>query len=197
MNFLDREYAREKVYPERQNIFRAFELTPYEEVKVVIVGQDPYFRQGQADGLAFSVEPNVPIPPSLRNIYSELNYDMQHEPASTGNLTKWAKEGVLLLNSILTVREGTAKSHEYNGWEIFTDRVIAYLDYSPKPIVFILWGKYAQEKERNIRSYEHLVITSSHPSPNSAHTGFFGSRPFSKANKFLMEHGIAPVRWKL
>lgn len=189
--------AKKIIYPKGEDIFRAFEYTPYEATKVVILGQDPYHGPHQAHGLCFSVKPHVKIPPSLRNIYQELNHDLNVSPAAHGCLTSWAKQGVLLLNSVLTVEQGKAGSHQAKGWEVFTDKVIQCLNSSKRPLVFILWGSYAQKKGQCIDGKRHCVLKAPHPSPLSAHRGFFGSRPFSKANQFLVKNGQAPILWEL
>ena len=179
------------------HIYEALELTPYEKVKVVILGQDPYHGVNQAHGLSFSVQPGVKIPPSLNNIYKELQSDLGISPVKHGNLVSWAKQGVLLLNTVLTVREGQAYSHRDKGWEILTDKIIEKLNEREKPIVFILWGKPAQEKMKMIDKSRHIILTSAHPSPLSAHRGFLGSKPFSKTNDALMALGETPIDWQL
>lgn len=193
---LDQAYEKEKVFPDKQEIFRAFQLTPYDSVKVLILGQDPYHENGQAEGLAFSVKKGVKIPPSLRNIFKELESDLGIDKPDHGSLVSWAKEGVLLLNTVLTVREGEANSHAKIGWKSFTDEVIKKLGDREEPVVFILWGNQAKEKEKFIASH-HRIISSAHPSPLSASRGFFGSKPFSKANGYLMVMGKEPVEWKI
>ena len=189
--------AGKVIYPAADNWFAAYDTTPFEAVKVVILGQDPYHGPGQAHGLCFSVLPGVAIPPSLANIYRELESDLGMPPAHHGCLTHWAEQGVLLLNTTLTVERGRAASHQKSGWEIFTDKTIAALDAHREGIVFILWGSHAQRKGAFIDTRKHLVIQSPHPSPLSAHRGFFGSRPFSRANAWLMEHGQPPIDWRL
>lgn len=196
MAFLDREYGEETIYPERELIFQAFRLTPFDEVKVVILGQDPYHGQGQAEGLAFSVGKGQRIPPSLLNIHKELESDLRIGRPDHGSLISWAEEGVLLLNTVLTVREGHAHSHGKMGWERFTDQVIRVLSEREEPMVFILWGNAAMEKRKLIADH-HRVITSAHPSPLSARRGFFGSKPFSKANDYLVDMGKKPVSWAI
>ncbi len=183
------------IYPKGGEYFKAFELTPFESVKVVILGQDPYHGPGQAHGLSFSVPPGVDIPPSLRNIYQELASDLQLVPPKTGDLSAWAKQGVLLLNSVLTVEGGLAGSHQGRGWEQFTDQTIAALNENREHLVFVLWGSYAKNKGQFIDRSKHLVLESPHPSPLSAHRGFFGSRPFSRANEYLKSHQIEPIHW--
>ncbi|MDO4790768.1 MAG: uracil-DNA glycosylase [Porphyromonas sp.] len=188
-------YGREPVAPAAKNIFRAFDLCPFHKVKVVILGQDPYHTPGVADGLAFSTAPGSPIPPSLKNIFKELSTDLDVPEPVSGDLTHWAEEGVFLLNSILTVRQGEAASHSKMGWEIFTDRVIEILSREREHLVFILWGSKAGMKQQFIDTSKHYVIKSAHPSPLSAHYGFWKSEPFSKANYYLIQHGIQPVKW--
>lgn len=195
--FLKNEYATQKIHPDMYHVYEALELTPYEEVKVVILGQDPYHGANQAHGLSFSVQPGVKTPPSLVNIYKELKNDLGIEPVSHGNLVTWAKQGVLLLNTVLTVREGQAYSHRGKGWEQLTDAIIEKLNERDKPIVFILWGKPAQEKMKMIDKSRHIIITAPHPSPLSAHRGFFGSKPFSKTNDALLALGETPIDWQL
>ncbi|MDB7101785.1 uracil-DNA glycosylase [Enterococcus mundtii] len=195
--FLKNEYATQKIHPDMYHVYEALELTPYEEVKVVILGQDPYHGVNQAHGLSFSVQPGVKTPPSLVNIYKELKNDLGIEPVSHGNLVTWAKQGVLLLNTVLTVREGQAYSHRGKGWEQLTDTIIEKLNERDKPIVFILWGKPAQEKMKMIDKSRHIIITAPHPSPLSAHRGFFGSKPFSKTNDALLALGETPIDWQL
>lgn len=197
-----RAYERQRrhvatVYPREDAIFRALELTPYDQVKVVILGQDPYHGEGQAHGLSFSVQDGVPIPPSLQNIYKELESDLGIPLAHTGNLTSWAQQGVLLLNTVLTVEAGQANSHRGRGWEQFTDRIIQVLNDCPRPLVFVLWGKPAQQKEAMITNSRHLVLKAPHPSPLSAYRGFFGSRPFSRINDFLEMTGQTPIDWRI
>lgn len=196
-NFLKKEYTTQKIHPDMYHIYEALELTPYEKVKVVILGQDPYHGVNQAHGLSFSVQPGVKIPPSLNNIYKELQSDLGISPVKHGNLVSWAKQGVLLLNTVLTVREGQAYSHRGKGWEILTDKIIEKLNEREKPIVFILLGKPAQEKMKMIDKSRHIILTSAHPSPLSAHRGFLGSKPFSKTNDALMALGETPIDWQL
>ena len=196
-NIIKKEYATKTVYPTFDNIFNALKLTPYKNVKVVIVGQDPYHGENEAHGLSFSVLDGVKIPPSLQNIYKELNDDLKISIPSSGNLTKWAKNGVLLLNNALTVIKDTPNSHQKIGWNLFTDYVIKLVDQKDEPVVFILWGKNAQSKESLITNPNHLVIKSAHPSPFSANHGFFGSKPFSKANNYLIKNKKDPVDWTL
>lgn len=193
--FLAKEYQEYTVYPERSHIFQALQLTPYQEVKVVILGQDPYHGPNQAHGLAFSVQPGVKIPPSLRNIYQELSADLQIAPPNDGYLVPWAKQGVFLLNTVLTVRAGEANSHHGQGWERLTDTIIETLNQREKPMIFVLWGKPAQKKIPLINSDKHLILTAPHPSPLSAYRGFFGSKPFSAINDALTRMGEMPIKW--
>ncbi len=197
MSWLDEEYKEHTVYPPRDLLFQALRLTPYHEVKAVILGQDPYHGAGQAEGLSFSVQSGVKVPPSLRNIYIELKEDMGVPTPSHGSLVSWGKHGVLLLNTALTVREGKPASHRGKGWERFTDTIIRLLNEREQPMVFLLWGNHAAEKEVLINTEHHLVIRSAHPSPFAARKGFFGSRPFSRTNAFLQEHGQQPVDWTI
>ena len=194
---LAKEYKLHTVYPSKENLFQALKLTSYEHTKVVILGQDPYHGPGQAHGLSFSVLPGVRIPPSLSNIYKELHSDLGIPIPNNGYLVPWAKQGVLLLNTVLTVRDGQANSHKGLGWERFTDAVIEKLNERDKPAVFILWGSHAQKKGAFIDRSKHLVLESVHPSPLSAHRGFFGSKPFSQTNTFLKEHGMEPIDWEI
>lgn len=191
------EYKNYTVYPPAEDIFSALRYVSFEHCRVVILGQDPYHEPRQANGLAFSVHGGVPIPPSLRNIYQELESDLGIPPASHGDLTAWAKRGVLLLNATLTVRAHQANSHEAIGWRVLTDRIIALLGQREKPLAFVLWGRYAQSKRPFITNPKDLVIASPHPSPLSAHRGFFGSRPFSRINCFYTERGEDPIDWRL
>lgn len=195
--FLIEEYRTRTIYPDMNHIFNALHLTPYKDVKVVILGQDPYHGPNQAYGLSFSVKPGVRIPPSLINIYKELRDDLGCYIPNNGTLTKWAKEGVLLLNTSLTVRDGEANSHSKIGWEIFTDYIIKLLNEREDPVVFILWGNNAIKKEAFITNPKHYIIKSVHPSPLSASRGFFGSKPFSKTNKFLESIGKKPIDWQI
>lgn len=191
------EYKTHRVYPPANDIFNAFELTPLKEVKVVILGQDPYHGPGQAHGLCFSVQPQVDIPPSLVNIYKELHDDLGCYIPDNGYLVKWARQGVLLLNTVLTVRAHEAFSHRNIGWEEFTDAAIRVLNEQDRPIVFILWGRPAQAKKVMLHNPKHLILEAPHPSPLSASRGFFGSRPFSKTNAFLQANGIEPIDWQI
>lgn len=196
--FLKKEYSAGKtIYPAKSEYFAAFDHTPFDEVKVVILGQDPYHGPGQAHGLCFSVKPGVKTPPSLVNIYKEIKGDLGISNPDHGYLVDWAKQGVLLLNSVMTVEKGEAASHRNRGWEGFTDRVIEVLNEREKPMVFILWGSYAQKKGAFVDSKKHLVLQGPHPSPLSAHRGFFGCKHFSKANDFLIKSGQAPIDWEL
>ncbi len=196
--FLSAEKAAHKtIYPHSSNWFHALETTPLEEVKVVIIGQDPYHQPGQAHGLCFSVLPGIKIPPSLVNIYKELHSDLAITPANHGYLESWAKQGVLLLNAVLTVEDSNANAHQGKGWEQFTDRVIEVVNEQCEGVVFMLWGSYAQKKGAMIDSSRHLVLNAPHPSPLSAYRGFFGCRHFSQANEFLLNQGKKPVEWEL
>lgn len=194
---VNEEYRTHQIFPPADDIFNAFALTPLHEVKVVILGQDPYHGEGQAHGLCFSVKPDVEIPPSLVNIYKELQDDCGCEIPNNGYLTKWAKQGVLLLNTVLTVRAHQANSHRGIGWEEFTDAAIRVLNEQDRPMVFILWGRPAQMKKSMLTNPQHMIIESPHPSPLSAYRGFFGSRPFSRTNKFLREHGLQEIDWQI
>ena len=192
-----RRAAGHLIFPKGNEYFHALDLTPPDKVRVVILGQDPYHGEGQAHGLSFSVKPGVRIPPSLVNIYKELRADLGIPPARHGFLEQWAKQGVLLLNSVLTVEMGTAGAHRGKGWEHFTDAVIRAVNDQPHAVVFILWGAYAQKKAAFVDQSRHLIIKSAHPSPLSAHNGFLGSKPFSRANTFLASKGFAPIEWNL
>ena len=192
-----REYSTYQVFPPADDIFNAFHLTPLSEVKVVILGQDPYHNVNQAHGLCFSVQPTVEIPPSLENIYKELHDDLGCKIPNNGYLVKWAKQGVLLLNTVLTVRAHQANSHQNIGWEQFTDAVIEILDQQDRPMVFLLWGKPAQRKKAMLHNPNHLILEAPHPSPLSVYRGFFGCRHFSKTNQFLEEHGLTPIDWQI
>lgn len=196
-DFVRDEYQRNRIFPTGSRIFAAFDSCPVNEVKVVVLGQDPYHGPGQANGLAFSVNDGIRVPPSLLNIYKELKTDLGIELSKNGNLTQWAEQGVLLLNSTLTVERGKAGSHQGKGWEEFTDATIQLLSRELENLVFILWGAYAQRKGAIIDRRRHLVIESPHPSPFSASRGFFGSRPFSRTNAYLVDRGIAPINWKI
>ena len=193
--FLKQEYSTKRIYPHMNDIFNALKLTSFEETKVVIIGQDPYHGVGQAHGLCFSVMPGVPFPPSLKNIFKELNSDVGKPIPQTGELTSWAKQGVLLLNNVLTVQEGNPTSHKGMGWEIFTDRVISELNRKETPVVFLLWGAHAQKKAEIITNPIHKKLMSVHPSPLSASRGFFGCRHFSKTNEILKSNNCAEIRW--
>lgn len=195
--FLKEEYETRRIYPEMHHIFTAFEWTPFEEVKIVILGQDPYHGEGQAHGLSFSVQPGIAVPPSLGNIYKELENDLGFRPVSHGFLKKWAEQGVLMLNTILTVRSGEPLSHKHRGWEQFTNEAIEKLNERETPVIFILWGKVAQEKSKMIDLSRHYIIQSVHPSPLSSYRGFFGSKPFSTANKLLTRNNMSPIDWQL
>ncbi len=194
-SFVKNQRAKEEVYPPEEVVFSAFKLTPFEKVKVVILGQDPYHGEGQAHGLAFSVKKGTKVPPSLANIYKELSSDLRLPIPSHGNLEEWAKSGVLLLNTVLTVRKGEPGSHQGKGWETFTDRVIEVLSEKKENLVFILWGLPSQKKASKVNPERHHLILSPHPSPLSSYRGFFGSCPFSKTNQYLKSSGIEPVNW--
>ncbi|MDM5329009.1 uracil-DNA glycosylase [Neobacillus sp. CF12] len=194
---LKTEYQKKVIYPDKHDIFNALHYTSYRDTKVVIIGQDPYHGPGQAHGLSFSVKPGVKIPPSLRNIYKELQDDVGCSIPNHGYLVDWAKQGVLMLNTVLTVQAGNANSHKGLGWELFTNRVIELLNQRESPVIFILWGNFAQQKQQSITSPHHYMIKSPHPSPFSAHNGFFGSRPFSKANMYLREIGSNEIDWQI
>lgn len=198
-SFLDNEYKEKTIFPPREDVFTAFKATPYENANVIIFGQDPYHEKGQAHGLAFSVQPGVKQPPSLVNIFKEIETDLgiKAPPLNNGYLMNWAKSGVLLLNTVLSVREHEANSHKGRGWEQFTDAVISKLNEREKPLVFILWGSNAKSKLPLITNRRHLVIMGVHPSPLSAYRGFFGGKYFSRANEFLKRHGERPVNWDI
>ena len=195
--FVKSEYSQYTIYPPGKLIFNAFNLCPFDKVKVVIIGQDPYHGPGQAHGLCFSVNDGVPFPPSLVNIFKEIKDDLGIEAPATGNLTRWAEQGVLLLNATLTVRAHQAGSHQRRGWEEFTDAAIQVLNTQDRPIVFILWGSPAQRREKMLTNPKHLILKAPHPSPLSAYRGFFGSKPFSQTNAFLEAHGVEPVDWQI
>lgn len=195
--FLKKEYSTRVIYPNMYHIFNALKFTPYEAVKAVILGQDPYHQPGQAHGLCFSVQKGVPKPPSLVNIFKELKSDLGIEPPSHGNLESWANNGVLMLNTVLTVRRSSANSHKGMGWEIFTDRVIQLLNEREKPMVFILWGGNAKAKEKLITGRQHCIIKGAHPSPLSAHNGFWNGKYFSRTNEFLESVGQEPIDWRI
>lgn len=194
---VENEYNTKTIFPPKDYIFNALKLTPYKNVKVVIVGQDPYHGVGEAHGLSFSVQKGIKVPPSLKNIYKELESDLVIPTYEEGDLTKWAQQGVLLLNAVLTVEKDKPASHRNLGWERLTDYIIKTLNNKEEPVVFILWGNFAKEKQKYITNPKHFVITSAHPSPFSANYGFFGSKPFSKTNNFLKENGLEPIDWDL
>ena len=194
-NFVRNEYATKQIFPPGRQIFAAFNATPFNEVKVVILGQDPYHDVGQANGLCFSVNDGIQFPPSLRNIFQEIHNDIGSPIPQSGDLTRWAKQGVLLLNATITVDKHKAASHQRQGWEQFTDEVISHLSNRRQNLVFILWGSYAISKRTLINPDKHLILTSVHPSPLSAYRGFFGNKHFSKANNYLIEHGKTPITW--
>ena len=191
------EYDKKTIYPPKDYIFNALKLTSYKDTKVVIVGQDPYHGEHQAHGLSFSVQKGVKLPPSLQNIYKELESDLGIPPRTDGDLTGWAKQGVLMLNAVLTVEKDKAASHRNLGWELMTDYIIKLLNKKDEPIVFILWGNFAKEKAKLITNPNHYIIISPHPSPFSAYSGFFGSKPFSKTNDFLISKNMKPIDWSL
>lgn len=199
VDFVKQEYAQRRVFPPGRNIFRAFDMCDPDNLKVVIIGQDPYHGPGQANGLAFSVTPGVKLPPSLQNIFKELQADLQVPLPSSGDLTPWAQQGVLLLNTVLTVARGQANSHRDFGWQRFTDAIIDALQACPQPMAFVLWGAQAQKKAAAIAkaAAPRLILKAPHPSPLSVYRGFYGSRPFSKINAFLQQHGQAPIDWQL
>jgi uracil-DNA glycosylase len=195
ISFVEDEYCKQTIYPSTGDVFRAFDLCPFDDVKVVILGQDPYHGPEQANGLCFAVHDGISLPPSLKNIYKEIESDIGIKPSSSGDLSRWAKQGVLLLNSTLTVRANTPGSHQKKGWEEFTDAVIKKLSDEKENLVFILWGNYAKQKGSVIDREKHLVLESAHPSPFSARTGFFGSKPFSKTNNYLKEKKKGEINW--
>ena len=195
--FVKNEYATKTIYPPKSQIFSAFDYTSFDDVKVVIIGQDPYHGEGQANGLSFSVADGVKIPPSLRNIYKELKTDLEIEESISGNLEAWAKQGVLLLNATLTVEAANAGSHQNKGWEDFTDAVIKLLSEKKENLVFVLWGSYAQKKGKKINREKHFVIESAHPSPLSVYRGFWDSKPFSKTNEYLKSKNVQEIDWKI
>ena len=196
MNFIEDEYSKYTIYPDKNNIYNALKLTPPDKVKVVILGQDPYINKNQANGLSFSVQPGIATPPSLRNIFREQRKDLGIIQPNSGDLTKWAEQGVLLLNTTLTVRAGLSNSHQGKGWGIFTDSIIKYLGQKEN-IVFMLWGNNAKAKRKLIDSSKNLILEAAHPSPLSATRGFFGCQHFSKANNYLIEHNLSPIDWQL
>lgn len=195
--FINKEYREKTIFPPKSNILRAFKLTDYDNVKVVILGQDPYHGINEANGLAFSVSKGVRLPPSLQNIYKELYNDLGITVSTNGDLEKWAREGVLLLNSVFTVEKDKPASHKNIGWEQFSDEVIKKVNEKTTPVVFILWGSFAKSKAKYITNPIHLVITSPHPSPFSAYSGFFGSKPFSRTNEFLRKNNMKEIDWKI
>ena len=197
LQFVQKEYQEKTIYPKQTEIFNAFRYTPYDKIKVLLLGQDPYHGVGQAQGLSFSVRDGIAKPPSLQNIFKELQDDLGYPIPKTGCLISWTQEGVMLLNAVLTVEKDKPASHKDHGWEIFTDAVIKILNEKTTPIVFILWGSYARSKKSLITNPIHCIIESPHPSPFSAYHGFFGSRPFSKTNQFLEKQGIKPINWQI
>ncbi|WP_407272318.1 uracil-DNA glycosylase [Radiobacillus sp. PE A8.2] len=194
---LNEEYQAHTIYPDMYHIYESLKRTSFAKTKVVILGQDPYHGPGQAHGLSFSVQPDVKTPPSLQNIYKELQADLGHPIPNHGNLYSWAEQGVLLLNTVLTVRRGHPASHKNLGWQQFTDQIISSLNKRDQPIVFLLWGRHAQQKAMLIDADKHKIITAAHPSPFSAHRGFFGSKPFSRTNAFLQQLGETPINWRI
>lgn len=196
VSFVQEDSKKHKIYPAHKDIFNAFKYCPFDKVKVFILGQDPYHNPGEAHGLSFSVLPGVKTPPSLQNIFKELKSDLNIEQPNHGCLTSWAEQGVLLLNSFLTVRQNQPGSHQNIGWHLFTDKIISILN-NESPKVFILWGNFSRKKKQLITNKNHLIIESAHPSPLSAYSGFFGSKPFSKSNNFLIENNIEPIDWKI
>ncbi len=197
MKFVDEEYESQTIFPPKENIFKAFELTDIKDVKVVILGQDPYHEVNQAMGLAFSVPEGEKIPPSLRNMYKELNSDLGIEIPSSGDISAWAKQGVLLINTVLTVREGEANSHKDKGWETFTDNVIKHLSKQNQPICYMLWGNHARSKKALVENSAQLVLEAAHPSPLSASRGFMGCKHFSQANDYLKNNGLSPIDYQV
>lgn len=195
-DYIEHEYQTQTVYPKKENLFNALQETPYEQVKVVILGQDPYHQPNQSHGLCFSVKEGVKLPPSLKNIYKEIERSLGVTPNPSGDLTRWAKQGVLLLNTILTVRDSSPLSHKGKGWEQFTNRIITLLNESKRPIVFLLWGNDAKAKAGLITNPNHLILTAVHPSPLSVNRGFFGCNHFALANEFLVKNHIPPIDWK-
>lgn len=195
--FVEKEYKTKTIYPPKENIFFALENTPYEHIRVVILGQDPYHGVGEAHGMAFSVNPGIKVPPSLQNIFKELNSELGCYIPNNGYLLKWARQGVLMLNSVLTVEKDKPASHKNKGWEIFTDRIIEEINKKDTPLVFMLWGNFAKQKANLITNSKHLVLTSSHPSPFSVRYGFFGCNHFVKANEFLKKNNIPPINWQI
>ncbi len=196
-DFLKYEYGSRQIYPDMYSIFNALKYTSYADTKVVILGQDPYHGANQAHGLSFSVQKGIPTPPSLQNIYLELEQDLGCLIPNNGYLKPWTDQGVLLLNTVLTVQAGRANSHHNRGWEVLTDKIIELLNKKEDPVVFILWGKNAKQKQAVLTNPNHLILTSSHPSPYSANYGFFGSKPFSKTNQYLTQHGVTPINWQI
>lgn len=195
--FLAEEYKNQTIYPDMHDLFNALRYTPYHSARVVLLGQDPYHGKGQAHGLCFSVQKGVTPPPSLKNMYKELHEDLGCTIPNHGELTKWAKQGVLMLNTCLSVREGQPNSHAKKGWEILTDKIISLMNEKEEPVVFLLWGRNAQNKEALITNPQHLILKCAHPSPFSAYNGFFGCKHFSKTNAFLIEHNLAPIDWQI
>ncbi len=197
LKFVQLEYANKTIFPKKNEVFKAFRYTPYKDLKVVILGQDPYHGEGEAEGLCFSVPNGIRKPPSLNNIFKELHDDLGYPIPKSGSLDSWAKQGVLLLNTVLTVVKDHAASHKDIGWEIFTDEVIKKINEKEEPVVFILWGNFARSKKKFITNKKHYIVESAHPSPLSAYNGFFGSKPFSKTNTYLLKNNIDPIDWEV
>ena len=197
LKFVQGEYAKKTVYPPKKEVFKAFRYTSYKDLKVVILGQDPYHGEGEAEGLSFSVKDGIRKPPSLNNIFKELHDDIGCNIPSSGSLVPWAKQGVLLLNTVLTVIKDKAASHKDIGWETFTDEVIKTINEKEEPVVFILWGSFARSKKKFITNPKHFIVESAHPSPLSAYNGFFGSKPFSKTNEYLIQNHLKPINWEI
>ena len=197
LKFMQKEYASKTIYPPKKDVFKAFRYTPYKNIKVVILGQDPYHGEGEAEGLCFSVRDGIRKPPSLNNIFKELKNDLGYDIPISGSLVAWARQGVFLLNTVLTVIKDKAASHKNLGWEIFTDEVIKKINEKDEPVVFILWGGFARSKKKLITNPKHYIIESAHPSPLSAYNGFFDSKPFSKTNDFLIKNNLKPINWEI
>lgn len=197
LNFLEKEYSSKAIYPEKENLFTAFKLTSYQKTKVVIIGQDPYHQKGQAHGLAFSVQKGVKIPKSLHNIFLELVNDVKINYPQDGNLTSWAKQGVLLLNTVLTVQDSNPTSHRNKGWEVFTNYIITLINQKKQTVVYLLWGNDAKKKIPLITNKNHYILQAAHPSPLSAHRGFFGCKHFSKTNEILISNNLEPINWQI
>lgn len=197
LKFMQKEYTTKTIYPPKKDVFKAFRYTPYKDIKVVILGQDPYHGEGEAEGLCFSVRDGIRKPPSLNNIFKELKSDLGYDIPTSGSLVPWAKQGIFLLNTVLTVIKDQAASHKNLGWENFTDEVIKKINEKEEPVVFILWGGFARSKKKFITNPKHYIIESAHPSPLSAYNGFFDSKPFSKTNDFLIKNNLKPINWEI